>query len=91
MLVFYGTISISFIERLPPLPPTSMSTRVSELCVDTCFCFSFGDAGFNFSCMRSVRGRGLRARGMSTRVCEFCVVECSCCSFVDAGFRYFAR
>ena len=63
------------IERLPPLPPTPMSTRVGEVCVVECFCCSFGDAGFKHYCMRGVRGRGLGALGMSTSVGELCVTE----------------
>ena len=66
-----------------------MSTRAGELCVLECFYCSFGDAGFKYSCMRSVRGRGRGTLGMSTRVGELCVVECVCCSVVGTGFTYF--
>ena len=50
----------------------------------------FGDAGFRYSCMRSVRGSGLGAIGMNTRVVELCVVEFFVvCSFADVGFKSF--
>ena len=84
LYLFYTCIIVGYIGRLPPLPRTPISTRVGELCVVECF---FCNVGFKYSCMRSVRGRGLGALGMSTRVGELCVVKCVCRSFVDAGFK----
>ena len=68
-----------------------MSTRVGELCVDECFCCSFGDTGFECSCMRSVCGRGLGTLGMRTRRSELCFVECCFVVLLMLGVNDFVR